>query len=178
MEELLTMTTRELDKLRVIRQVLERTLRWREAAAQLGVCVRQIARLCVRVRAEGTRGIVHRLRGRASNHQWSAGLLDQAVRLVQRQSPDFGPTFANEQRRERHHLTLSTWTLRRGMIAEGLWRPRHRPERHRAWANGSSAMGPTTPGSRRGGRAACCGSTSTMQRAGSSRGRSSPSRRP
>jgi len=141
MEERLTMTSQEIDKLRVIRQVLEHTLRWREAAGQLGVSVRQIARLCRRIRTDGNRGIVHRLRGRSSNHRLPPGRLARALKLVQAHYPDFGPTFATEKLRERHHLTLSPSTLRRGMIASGLWRPRHRKPPHRAWRPRRACVG-------------------------------------
>lgn len=141
MSEVLTMTTRELDKLRVIRQVLEHKLRWRDAAVQLRLSTRQIARWCLRVRTEGHKGIIHRLRGRPSNHQLAAGRLAQALELVQRHYPDFGPTFANEKLRERHHLVLSTGTLRQGMIATGLWRPRHRRCPHRAWRPRRACLG-------------------------------------
>jgi hypothetical protein len=141
MEELLTMTSREVDKLRVIRQVLEHQLKWHEAARQLRVSVRQIARLCVRVRTDGNRGIIHHLRGRASNHQLATGVLDKALRLVKQHYPDFGPTFATEKLRERHHLTLAPSTLRRGMIAHGLWRSRPGKIRHRTWRPRRACVG-------------------------------------
>jgi len=141
MEELLTMTTREIDRLRIIRQVLEHKLRWREAASQLGISIRQIGRWCVRVRREGHRGILHRLRGRPSNHRLPAGRLERALELVKTRYPDFGPTFANEKLRERHHVALSTWTLRRGMIRAGLWRPRRQPVTHRTWRPRRACVG-------------------------------------
>ena len=141
MEERWTMTNRELDKLRVIRQVLEHRLRWHEAARQLRVSARQIARLCVRIRTDGNKGILHRLRGRASNHQLAAGVLEKALGLVKTRYPDFGPTFATEKLRERHHLVLSTATLRRGMITAGLWTPRTRRVPHRAWRPRRACVG-------------------------------------
>ena len=141
MEERLTMTSRELDTLRVIHQVLERKLRWRDAARQLRLSVRQMTRLGHRVSTEGNKGIIHRLRGRASNHQLAAGLLQKAMKLVKTHDPDFGPSFANEKLRTRHQLSLSTWTLRQGMIAGGLWRPRHRPVAHRAWRPRRACVG-------------------------------------
>ena len=141
MEGLLTMTSRELDKLRVIRQVLEHKLRWREAAEQLGMSARQIARLCVRVRTAGNQGIIHRLRDCPSNHQLPAGRLAKALELVKTRYPDFGPTFATEKLHARHHLVLSPSTLRRGMIASGLWRPRHGKIRHRVWRPRRACVG-------------------------------------
>ena len=141
MEERLTMTTREIDRLRLIRQVLEHKLRWRDAAGQLRLSVRQIARLCLRVRTDGNRGIIHRLRGRASNHQLPAGRLAKAVELVRRYYPDFGPTFATEKLRERHRLVLSTETVRQGMLRSGLWTPRRQRVPHRAWRPRRASVG-------------------------------------
>jgi hypothetical protein len=133
MEERVTMTTRDLDRLKVIHQVLQHKLTWSQAAAQLALSMRQIGRLCARVRTEGHQGIRHRLRGRPSNHRLQTGVLERALALVKRHYPDFGPTFASEKLRERHRLVLSTWTLRQGMIRAGLWKPRRQRPRHRTW---------------------------------------------
>jgi hypothetical protein len=141
MEERLTMTTRDLDRLKVIHQVLQHKLTWSQAAAQLARSVRQIGRLCARVRTEGHKGIVHRLRGKPSHHQLAAGCLAKALELVRRHYPDFGPTFANEKLLSRHHLLLSTSTLRRGMVAAGIWRPRSSRIQHRAWRPRRACVG-------------------------------------
>ena len=141
MQEPLTMTTRELDRLEVIHQVLARKLTWPHAASQLGLSTRQIGRLCVRVRTDGHAGIRHRLRGRPSNHQLAVGLVARVLELVRRYYPDFGPTFANEKLRQRHDLVLSTWTLRRAMVQAGLWGPRRRQARHRAWRPRRACVG-------------------------------------
>lgn len=141
MEERVTMTTRELDRLKVIHHVLQHKLTWPHAAAQLTLSVRQVGRWCARVRTEGHTGIVHRLRGRPSNHRLSAGRLAKALELVKTRYPDFGPTFATEKLRERHHLVLSTETLRQGMIAAGLWKPRRPRTAHRAWRPRRACVG-------------------------------------
>lgn len=141
MEERVTMTTRELDRLKVIHQVLQHKLTWREAAAQLRLSVRQIGRWCGRVRTAGHQGIIHRLRGRSSNHQLPRGRLAKALELVRRHYPDFGPTFAAEKLRERHRLVLSPETLRQGMIRAGVWKPRCQRPRHRTWRPRRSCLG-------------------------------------
>jgi hypothetical protein len=141
MEEPLTMTTRELDRLRVIRHVLEHRMTWPQAAAQLGLCRRQIGYLCARVRAEGHRGIIHRLRGRPSNHRLAPGVVAQAVHLVQTRYPDFGPTFANEKLRAVHDLRLSTFALRQGLITAGVWHPRRLRVVHRSWRPRRACVG-------------------------------------
>lgn len=141
MQEELTMSTREIDRLKVIHQVLEHRLNWLQAAAQLTLSKRQIGRLCARVRTEGNRGIIHRLRGKPSNHQLIPGVVKKAVELVSSRYADFGPTFANEKLKAIHGLKLSTFTLRQGMIDAGLWRTRKLRAIHRSWRPRRSCVG-------------------------------------
>ena len=141
MQELLTMSMKELDRLRVIQMVLAGKLTWHEAAEQLKLSERQIGNVVARVRSDGARGLVHRLRGRPSNRRLPPGRLRRAVALVKRKYPDFGPTFATEKLRERHGLALSVPTLRRALIQAGLWRPRRQKARHRAWRPRRACVG-------------------------------------
>jgi hypothetical protein len=141
MQERLTMSHREIDRLKVIEQVLRKQLRGVEAAEQLSVSTRQVSRLCARVRDAGNRGIIHRLRGRASNHQLAAGLLEEALGCVRQHYVDFGPTLANEKLRDRHGLKLSTERLRQGMMQAGLWKGRRRKPKHRQWRPRRSCVG-------------------------------------
>ena len=83
------------------------------------------------MRDEGNEGIVHRLRGRVSNHRLEPGLIKKAVAIVKAKYPDFGPTFANEKLLDRHGIEISTYALRTGMIDAGLWRRKHRKPVHR-----------------------------------------------
>jgi len=135
------MTTREIDRLKVIHQVLQHKLTWPQAAAQLALSVRQVGRWCFRVHREGNRGMLHRLRGRPSNHRLPPDKPAKAVALVRRHYPDFGPTFANEKLRTRHHVALWTETLRQGMSQAGLWRPRRPRAQHRAWRPRRACVG-------------------------------------
>lgn len=125
------MSMREVDRLKVIREVLEGRLKRRQAAKQLGLSKRQVIRLSKRVRKEGTMGIIHRLRGRPSNRRLDPELIAKAVGLVQKEYPDFGPTFACEMLNERHEITISVTALRGAMIVEQLWKARKRKARYR-----------------------------------------------
>ncbi len=145
MEELLTMRMKELDRLRVMHLVLAGKLTWTEAAEQLTLSERQIGTIVARVRREGARGVVHRLRGRPSNRRLPPSVLRRAVALVKTRHPDFGPTFATEKLRERHGLALSVPTLRRVLIQAGLWQPRRQKARHRAWRPRRSCVGMLIP---------------------------------
>jgi hypothetical protein len=145
MEDRLTMSNQDIDRLKVIHNVLEHRLTWPQAAEQLDLSVRQIGYLCLRVRKEGNRGILHRLRGKPSNYQLEEGLLERAVKILKHpRYAGFGPTFANEKLRATHGLVLSTPTLRAGMVGAGLWKSRHYGPTHRAWRPRRSCVGELT----------------------------------
>ena len=55
---------REVDRLGVIREVVGKHLRQREAGERVGLSVRQVKRLLRRYREEGARGLRSRRRGR------------------------------------------------------------------------------------------------------------------
>ena len=56
-EETIAMTQKAIDRLSVIQQVVNRQLRQREAAVQLGLSIRQVKRLVARFRQEGPPGL-------------------------------------------------------------------------------------------------------------------------
>jgi hypothetical protein len=142
--EEVTLTMREIDRLRVIRDVLDDRIQQQEGAAQMGLSSRQVRRLCWRVATHGARGIRHGLRGKPGNHQLAPGLLERALELVAAHYRDFGPTFANEKLLERHGLDISTFALRQSMVAKGLWRPKRHKPFHRAWRPRRSCVGEMT----------------------------------
>ncbi len=135
------MTGRELDRLKVVGEVIGGRLKQKEAATQLGVSTRQVRKLCKRVRREGNKGIIHGLRGKASNRRLAEGLLDRAISIVRNRYADFGPTLANEKLAELHGIRLSTFVLRHGMIQVGLWRPHKSKPEHRAWRQRRACLG-------------------------------------
>jgi hypothetical protein len=139
------MRTDEVDRLKVIQDILQGRLRQWQAAEQLDLSRRQVIRVCQRVRAEGARGIVHASRGRPSNNQLNPGILTRALALVKARYPDFGPTLANEKLLALHSVALSTTVLRLGMVQEGLWQPRkHKNILHRAWRPRRACLGELT----------------------------------
>jgi transposase len=99
MDELgtLTMSTKELNRLEILGRVLERRLTQAEAAEQLGLGVRQVERLCRRLRLKGRQGLISKKRGRPSNRKLPAALRERALELVQSRYADFGPTLAAEK---------------------------------------------------------------------------------
>jgi len=141
MEQTLTMSNREIDRLGIINNVIAGKLTWNEAGVQLALCNRQIGRLCKKVRKKGNAGIIHGLRGKPSNHKLEPGLLEEAMELVKSKYSDFGPTFANEKLEELDGIHLSVFVVRKGMIKEGLWRPKKSKPKHRDWRPRRSCVG-------------------------------------
>ena len=140
-QEVLSMTAREAKRLYVVQQVLERKLRQRSAAELCACSVRQLRRWVVRVRQAGPPGIVHRLRGRASNRRHPERLQQRVVQLWQTQYRGFGPTLTQEKLAERDHIRVGRETVRRWLRAAGLWAPqRHGREPHR-WRPRKAAWG-------------------------------------
>lgn len=123
-EELVTLSGKELERVGLIRQVLEGSITQQQAAERLGRSVRQVKRLCRRLREEKAGGMASKRRGRPSNNQLDAVVREEALRLVRDRYTNFGPTLAHEKLVEEHHLDLGRETLRQLMIAHGLWKAR------------------------------------------------------
>ena len=119
-----TMTMRELDRLKVIQAVVGGELRVGAAAERLGISTRQVRRLTERYRLEGPVGLISRLRNRPSNRRLQEPLENQIARILRDQYPDFGPTLAMEKLAERHQIVVAKETVRRIQVAAGLWIPR------------------------------------------------------
>ena len=120
------MSTKERDRLKVLHELKQGHLTQGVAAQQLGVTDRWVRKLLVRVKKEGDGGIVHRLRGRASNRRLPESLRAKVLKLVKAKYGDFGPTLACEYLAEEHAVELSKETLRQWMMAAGLRRGKRR----------------------------------------------------
>ena len=65
--------------------------------------------------------MVSRQRGRPGNHQLARGIQTPALALVREHYADFGPTLAQEKLSELHSIEVGRETLRKWMVAGGLW---------------------------------------------------------
>jgi transposase len=125
------MSQRERDRLRVLHTVREGQRTQAEAARLLRLTPRHVRRLLQRLRQHGDAALVHGLRGKPSNRRKDAKLRQRVLQVYRKDFPDFGPTFAAEKLAERG-LKVSADTLRRWLLAAGLWQPRRRRELHRS----------------------------------------------
>lgn len=140
-EDTVIMSVKELRRLHVIRQAMEKKLTQAQAATLLGLTARQVRRLTQRVRAEGERGLAHRGRGQPSNRRHAPRLKARVLQLYATHYGDFGPTFAAEKLAERHRITISDETLRLWLRAEGIDHFGRQPRPHRTWRVRKAAAG-------------------------------------
>lgn len=124
MDELLTMSKKELTRLEVMQRLEQGHMKQREAAESLGVTARHIRRLLQSFRQQGEQGLISKRRGKPSNNRLQAETRQQAIKLIKERYHDFGPTLAYEKLTEVHQLKLSVETVRQIMIAEEQWQPR------------------------------------------------------
>jgi transposase len=110
------------------------------AADLMGMSVRQARRIWLRFKSEGDAGLVHRLRGRSSNHRLSEEVRERVVKLHQEKFADFGPTFACEKLAE-EGLELSPNTLTALLKDRGLWERKRRRGKHRKRRERRSSFG-------------------------------------
>ena len=119
-----TMSMRELDRLKLLQAVVEGELPAIRAAERLSMSTRQVRRLAQRYRLEGPVGLISRARNRPGNRRLDAGLETEVTRILRARYADFGPTLAAEKLAERHQIVLAKETVRRIQVDAGLWIPR------------------------------------------------------
>jgi hypothetical protein len=127
----ITMSQQERDILKIMSPVLQGERTQVEAARLLDLSVRHVRRLQRKLEQGGDAALVHGLRGKPSNRRCSPQRRQQILDTYRSQFPDFGPTFACEKLAELD-LVVSPETLRRWLIAEGLWERRRQCEPHRS----------------------------------------------
>ena len=130
------MSRKERGRLEVLSRVRDGKMKLPEAAKLLRISYRQTRRIHRRYVREGDRGLVHRSRGRQSNRAKPPEVKERALAAYREHYRGFGPTLASEKLKEREGYEVDHETLRRWLLAAGLWhkqrkRPHHRQRRER-----------------------------------------------
>ncbi|STX11583.1 transposase [Klebsiella pneumoniae] len=129
-------TLKEINRIKIIQDVIERRITTRRAAEHLGISDRQCRRLLARYREGGPLGMASRRCGMRGNRQLPPGLADQALELIKTRYADFGPTLAREKLEEptdcswqrncpAHHGAAGLWVPRKQRAAR-IPQPRYR----------------------------------------------------
>lgn len=127
-------TSEEQYKFDVITKVLKKEIKPGLAAKLLGVSPRQIRRLKNEVKQYGASALVHKLKGKESNHHIDRAVKQKALAAIKDIYSDFKPTFATEKLAENHSIHISHETTRLWMIKQGLWKSRKQKQSaYRSW---------------------------------------------
>jgi transposase len=123
-DQLLTMSNREITRLELMQRLKDKRLRQCEASRMLGISIRQVRRLFRAYKDQGPPGLISKRRGKPSHNQLDPETVQKAIDLICEHYRDFGPTLAHEKLTEKHHLRLSRESVRQIMIAEEWWKPK------------------------------------------------------
>ena len=118
------MSGKEISRLEVMQQLKGKSLNQREAAKMMGVSIRQVKRMFKAYRSQGAAGLVSQRRGRVSNNRLDEATRIMALDLLGSKYRGFGPTLACEKLVEVEGLKISKESVRKMMLAAGLWKAR------------------------------------------------------
>ena len=124
--ELLTMSTSELERLRILQEVQNGFRRQRDAARELGVSERQLRRLLRALEGQGAASVPSKKRGKAPNNRISDDLRARVLERCRGDYRNFGPTFLAETLVARDGIRVSREWLRALLVENDLWHDKRR----------------------------------------------------
>ena len=129
------MSSRELERVEVMGRVASGDLRLEHAAEMLELSYRQTKRLWRRYRERGQEGLKHGNAGGLRIGASRGKLRRRVLQLIQKkysgaEGERFGPTLAAEHLAEEDGIVMDHETLRRWMLAEGLWSRQRKRKKH------------------------------------------------
>ena len=127
--ETISMSRKERRRLEAFGRVKMGDLSLVAAGELLGLSYRQTKRAWSRYKNQGDAGLVHCLRGRASNRRSLEQQKQSALKLYGECYADYGPTLAAECLAKENGVAVSVTTLRRWLSQAGLLARRPRRER-------------------------------------------------
>src|ERR1700730_9044224 len=130
------MSEPELRRAAVLAQVKSGAWTLVQAAERMEVSYRQAKRLWKRYRKQGAAALVHGNAGGASNRAKPKKVRAKVMRLIRQKysgevGQRFGPTLAAEHVASEDKIEVSASTVRRWMLAEGLWSRARKVREHR-----------------------------------------------
>ena len=131
MEGILTMSQKEIDRLQIIKKIESKGLKVEEGAELIGISERQTYRVLKKVREEGSKGIIHKLRGKKSNRGYPEELREKVIRIYRGSYSDYGPSLFTEQLVENHKISLDHETIRRWLRAKAITTSMRKKRPHR-----------------------------------------------
>jgi transposase len=102
-----------------------------DASRLLSISYRQAKRIWARYQQEGAAGLLHRNRGRPSNKRKASEVREAVLERYEERYSGFGPTLAAEKL-QKDGYEVDHETLRRWLLAAGLWKRQRRRKSYRS----------------------------------------------
>lgn len=115
------MSVKERDQIAVFEHIKQKIITQKQACPILKISYRQVKRRYKKYLAYGADGLIHKSRGRPSNKAFGSTIKERMLALFKDQFKGFGPTFAAEKLLELYNIKISHESVRKFMIANGLW---------------------------------------------------------
>ena len=138
---MLNLTMKEVNRYRVIVEVIQRHLKVRDAAKVLKRSERQIYRIKACVKKEGAKGVIHRTKGRREPRWLTDKIKNRIGSLYKNKYEGFNLTHMTEFLNEEEKIKVSRESLRAILIDSGLYTPWKKHPKHRQWREPSSREG-------------------------------------
>jgi DNA-binding CsgD family transcriptional regulator len=120
------LTASEQERYDIIRSCIDGDITNKEASVRLGLKIRRVQNLKRSVEKGGTKGVIHKSKGKVSNNATVDAIVDEVKDFFkQKKHQDFGPTFAQEKL-AKLGIVMNTETLRLVMTKNNLWKPKSR----------------------------------------------------
>jgi len=140
-KDIIEMRIKELKRLKIIHEAIEKHITQNTAALMIGVTERHVRRIIKAVREEGDKGIIHKSRGKASNRRIPEKIKDKVLKLYKKKYYDFGPTLASEKLLGADNIKISDESLRKWLIEGGIWKRRRKRSGHKQWRQRKACFG-------------------------------------
>src|SRR4030042_2797479 len=131
MEGILTMSQKEIDRLYIIKKIEAKEIKVEEGSKILGISGRQTYRVLKRVKEEGSKGVIHKLRGQKSNRGYPEELKNKVIGIYRTNYSDYGPSLFSEQLIENHNISIDHETIRRWLRSKAITTSMRRKRPHR-----------------------------------------------
>ncbi len=135
------MSQKEADRLKIITEINDDKLTVEEASEVLGICPRQTYRILNRVKEEGSKGVIHRLRGKKSNRGYSEKLKTEVIKIYRKNYPDYGPTLYSEMLLKYHSISIDHETIRKWLREKAITTSMRKKRPHRKKRERRSCFG-------------------------------------
>jgi transposase len=131
MEGILIVSQKEVDRLQIIKKIEAKELKVEEGSNLMGISSRQTYRVLKKVREEGSKGVVHKLRGKKSNRGYSKELKDRVIEIYRKNYSDYGPSLYSEQLIDNHNISIDHETIRRWLREKAITTSMRKKRPHR-----------------------------------------------